>query len=168
MRSWGSLPYLLLYLAAIVTANLVVARFGRIASVPSAAVLIGCDMAARDHLHEAWVGPRLWLRMSLLIAAGGLLSWLLYGQAGQIAVASTLAFVSAASVDALVYGWARCRGASWALRVNGSNALSSVVDSLVFASLAFGGLQVTLALLQLAAKFAGGLLWSLALRREDR
>lgn len=156
-----------LYLAAIVAANLLTARFGPAASIGAAAVLIGFDMTARDRLHEAWSGRRLVWRMGVLIAAGGFLSWLLCGSAGRVALASVTAFVLAGVVDAAFYHRARRCGWAWLPRVNGSNLASAAVDSLVFASLAFGGLQWGIAALQLGAKAAGGLVWSLLLRRDD-
>lgn len=160
--------YVVLYLLAIVAANLLTARFGAAVSVVNAAVLIGFDMVARDRLHELWAGRRLALRMGALIAVGGCLSWLLVRSAGRVAVASVLAFVCAGVVDAVVYGWARGRGWSWLPRVNGSNLAAAAVDSFVFVLVAFGVSQVGVAFLQLGAKVAGGLFWSLILYRGSR
>ena len=151
-----------LYLAAIVAANLSVAAFGPSVVVVNAFLLIGLDLSARDRLHDAWSGRGLGPKMALLVAAGGFLSWLLNRDAAQIALASTVAFTAAATVDTLAYAamhrWPRLA------RVNGSNVLSAAVDSLVFPTLAFGALLWPIVLGQLAAKVAGGFLWSLVLR----
>ena len=69
--------YVILYLVAIVLANLSVAHFGPSAAVVNAFIFIGLDLTTRDELHERWHGRNLWLKMACLIAAGSLLSWFL-------------------------------------------------------------------------------------------
>lgn len=149
------------YLAAIVAANLSVAAFGPSVVIVNAFLLIGLDLTVRDRLHDRWTGSQLPLRMSALIATGGLLSWLLNRDAGQIALASTVAFVIAAGLDALTYHALGSRARL--LRINGSNVVGAVADSLIFPTLAFGGLLPAIVLGQFAAKVAGGFLWSLVL-----
>ena len=122
----------IVYLVAIVLANLSVVWFGKWASIVNALLFIGLDLVARDSLHEDWHGRGLVWKMGLLIAAGSLLSWLLNRNAGTIAVASFVAFSLAAMTDALVYAAARRRGWTWLRRSNGSNIASAAVDSLVF------------------------------------
>lgn len=151
----------LIYLAAIVAANLTVAAFGPSVTIVNAFLFIGLDLTCRDALHDRWRGDQLALRMVGLIAAGGAISYVLNAGAGQIALASTVAFVAAATADALVY---RALGdRAFLLRVNGSNVVSSAVDSLVFPTLAFGSLLPVIVLGQFAAKVAGGFAWSLVL-----
>ena len=89
------------YLGAIVAANLLVARFGPGVVLLNSFLFIGLDLTTRDSLHEAWAGRRLWLRMLALIGAGSVLSALLNWRAGQIALASFVAFDVASVVDAL-------------------------------------------------------------------
>ncbi len=158
--------YVLLYLAAIVLANLTVVAFGPAVTILNAFLFIGLDLTARDQLHEAWRGRQLFLKMAALIAAGSLLSWLLNRDAGPIARASFIAFAAAATVDAVVY---QGLGAfpRW-LRVNGSNVPSALVDSLIFPTLAFGSFLWPIVLGQFLAKTLGGFLWSLVFRWSDR
>jgi hypothetical protein len=151
----------LLYLAAVVAANLSVAAFGPGATILNAFLFIGLDLTARDRLHDAWSGRRLWFRMALLIAAGGAISYALNRDAAQIAVASTVAFVVAGALDAAVYALLGDR--SRLLRVNGSNVVGAAADSLIFPTLAFGGFLPLIVLGQFAAKCLGGLFWSLVL-----
>ena len=66
-----------LYLAAIVAANLLVAQFGPAVAVLNAFWLIGLDLSLRDILHERWADDQLVLRMGLLIATGGVVSYVL-------------------------------------------------------------------------------------------
>lgn len=158
--------YVVLYLGAIVLANLIVTAFGPASAIVVAFLFIGLDLTARDHLHDAWRGEGLLWKMGALIAAGSLLSWLLNRNAGPVAVASFVAFASAATVDAIVYHLLR-RYPRW-LRINGSNVPSAAVDSVVFPVLAFGGFPWAVILGQFLAKTLGGFLWSLVLRRLDR
>lgn len=155
---------IVLYLAAIVAANLTVAWFGPSVTIINAFLFIGLDLTARDRLHDAWRGSGLAWKMGLLIAAGGLLSYLLNRDAGPIAVASTVAFATAASVDAIVYHLLRAR--PFLIRANASNIPAAATDSLVFPTLAFGGFLPWITLGQFAAKVAGGFIWSLILGRK--
>ncbi|MCB8954648.1 MAG: VUT family protein [Ardenticatenales bacterium] len=158
--------YVLLYLSAIVLANLSVAAFGPGVTIVNAFLFIGLDLTARDRLHDAWRGNQLLPKMAGLIAAGSLLSWLLNRNAGPIALASFAAFAAAASVDALVYQWLD-RYPRW-LRVNGSNVPSAAVDSLVFPTLAFGSFLWPIVLGQFLAKTGGGFVWSLILHWAEQ
>jgi uncharacterized PurR-regulated membrane protein YhhQ (DUF165 family) len=159
----------LLYLGAIATANLLAAAYGRTypwVIVVNALVLIAFDLTARDTLHDRWHRRRLRLRMALLIAAGGLVSWLVNPSAGRVAVASTLAFTLASAADAAVYHWQRHR--PWVSRANRSNIVGAAVDSAVF-PLAAGFPAAWLPLGLFAAKVAGGAAWTwiLAHARAD-
>src|SRR5262245_13283787 len=119
-----------LYLAAIVAANLAVAAFGPAIAIVSAFLFIGLDITTRDSLHQAWHGRHLWSKMAALIAGGSLLSYLLNRNAGQIALASFIAFAASGVADTIVYHLLRRR--QWWVKVNGSNIVSAAIDSLVF------------------------------------
>ena len=151
-----------LYLAAIVAANLIIARYGPQATVVTAFLFIGLDITARDRLHESWRGRHLWIRMAALIAAGSALSWIVNRDAGQIALASFVAFAASGAADAIVYHSLRNR--AWMVKVNGSNVVSAAVDSLIFPTLAFGMLLPMVVLGQFVAKVAGGAVWAALLR----
>jgi hypothetical protein len=168
--------YVAIYLAAIVVANLSVAALGPQAVIVNAFLLIGLDLTLRDKLHDRWNNDQLALRMGALILAGGVISYVLNRDAGKIAVASTVAFAVAATLDALVY--ARMRAARsvrlpdypywrprWSRleRINGSNLVGAAADSLLFPTIAFGSLMPAIVIGQFLAKVAGGFLWSLVL-----
>lgn len=146
------------YCVAMTLANLSVATFGPAVTPINAFVLIGLDLALRDWLH---VRLKVW-QMGALIAFTGLLTYALNTAAGQIAVASAVAFTAAALVDWAAF--ARLRG-SWLFRANGSNVAGAAVDSLLFPTIAFGALMPHIVLAQFVTKVAGGAVWSLALRR---
>lgn len=159
----GNVAFICLYLTAIVLANLSVAHFGPASTPVNALLFIGLDLTTRDHLHEAWGGKWLWPKMLALIAVGSLLSWLLNRNAGQIAVASFVAFAAAGMVDAVVYQLLHKR--PWFVKINGSNVFSAATDSLLFPTIAFGAFMPWIVLGQFAAKVGGGFLWALVLRR---
>lgn len=151
------------YLTAIIIANLTVAHFGPSVTIAVAFALIGLDLTTRDHLHEAWQGRGLWLKMLTLIGAGSILSYALNVNAGPIALASFVAFAGAGLADTLMY-WALGDRAKL-VKVNGSNVVSAAVDSVLFPWIAFGAFLPWIVLGQFVAKVAGGFIWSLVLGR---
>lgn len=154
------------YLVAIILANLSVATFGPASTIINAFLFIGLDLTSRDKLHEAWHKKHLALKMFTLISAGAVLSWLLDRNAGQVAIASFIAFAAAASADALVYQMLYKR--SWRVKVNGSNLVSAAVDSILFPTIAFGGLLPLVTIGQFAAKVFGGFVWSIILGKREQ
>jgi uncharacterized PurR-regulated membrane protein YhhQ (DUF165 family) len=155
--------YVIMYLAAIVAANLSATTFGPNATIINAFLFIGLDLTARDKLHTAWRRKNLVLKMTTLIAAGSLLSYALNAGASQVALASFVAFAAGGVVDAVTFHALRDRHPL--LRMNGSNVPAALVDSIVFPWLVFGGFLPLITLGQLAAKVAGGFVWSLLLRK---
>ena len=147
------------YALAMTAANLSVAAFGPAISPLNAFLFIGLDLVLRDWLH---VRLKLW-QMGTLIASTGLLTYLLNPASGKIAIASAVAFTTAAIVDWAVF--ARLKG-SWVKRANGSNVVGAAVDSIIFPTLAFGVLMPQIVSLQFAAKVFGGFLWSLILKNN--
>lgn len=148
-----------LYAAAMTLANLSVAAFGPAVTPINAFVLIGLDLALRDWLH---VRLKVW-QMGALIAATGLLAFLLNPAAERIALASSISFLFAALADWAVFS--RMTG-SWLRRATGSNVAGAAVDSLVFPTLAFASLMPGIVLLQFVAKVAGGSIWAWLLNRR--
>lgn len=52
------------------------------------------------------------------------------------------------------------------LKINGSNVVTSLVDSVCFPTLAFGAVMPLVILLEFTAKASGGFVWSLVLRKR--
>ena len=152
------------YLAAIVAANLIVNEVGPKATIYVAFALIGIDLTVRDFLHREWEDRNLWPRMAALVLAGGVISFVLGAEA--VAVASCVAFVAAGLADTLVFQLMRRVADSY--RVNASNVVAAAVDSLLFPTLAFGGVMWGVTFGQFVAKVAGGALWLLLLRAALR
>lgn len=158
---------ILIYLAAIVAANLLVAAFGPTVVIVNALLFIGLDLTTRDALHEAWRGRWLVLKMAALIGAGSVLSYALNASAGRVALASFAAFALSATADGLTYAALGRRAPL--VRINGSNMIGAAVDSIVFPALAFGWpLLWAIMLGQFAAKVVGGAAWSIVLTQLAR
>jgi uncharacterized PurR-regulated membrane protein YhhQ (DUF165 family) len=76
----------------------------------------------------------------------------------MIAFASLAAFSLSMVADSLAYQY--LKGKDWMVRVNGSNTAGALVDSIVFPTIAFGGLMLEIVALQFIAKVGGGYIWS--------
>jgi hypothetical protein len=150
------------YLAAIITANVITAKYGLTASVYNAFALIGLDLITRDRLADFW-GTARWRRMALLIAAGSGLSFLIAQNVQAIAEASAISFACAESGEGILYHALRRR--EWVQRANAAAWLGAAIDSFVFPTLAFGGVQWSINVGQFTAKTAGALLWSALIAR---
>ena len=156
--------YPAIYIAALVTANLLVAWLGPWFSPINAFVLIGLDLSLRDKLHEEWKNDKLVLKMGGLIAVASGISYLLNPAAGSIALASFVAFALAMSADTIAYHFLRDK--PWMIRSNGSNVAGAAVDSITFPTIAFGGLMPEIVALQFMSKICGGAIWSYWLKNK--
>jgi len=152
-----------IYIAALVAANLLVAWLGVWFSLVNAFVLIGLDLSLRDKLHDLWEGDNLPIKMGGLIATASIVSYAINPATGMIAFASLAAFSLSMVADSLVYRYLKDK--EWMIRVNGSNVAGSAVDSVVFPTIAFGGLMPEIVALQFVAKVGGGYIWSLIFKR---
>lgn len=155
--------YVGIYIAALVAANLLVAWLGVWFSLVNAFVLIGLDLSLRDKMHDLWEGDKLPIKMGGLIATASIVSYAINPATGMIAFASLAAFCLSMVADSLAYQY--LKGKDWMVRVNGSNVAGSAVDSVVFPTIAFGGLMLEIVALQLIAKVGGGYIWSRIFKR---
>lgn len=154
-----------IYIAALVAANLLVAWLGVWFSLVNAFVLIGLDLSLRDKLHDLWEGDKLPIKMGGLIATASIVSYAINPATGMIAFASLAAFSLSMVADAFAYQY--LKGKNWLLRANGSNIAGSAVDSVVFPTIAFGGLMLEIVALQFIAKVGGGFIWSKVLEKKN-
>ena len=156
--------YAIIYILALVTANLLVAFIGPWFSVINSFVLIGLDLTLRDKLHDEWNGNP--IKIGSLIAVAGVVSYLLNPASGQIAIASVIAFTLSMMADSFVYQ--KLKNKSWVKRTTGSNLAGAAVDSLVFPTIAFGVLMPEIVAMQFASKVAGGFIWSKIIRARGQ
>lgn len=157
--------YVVIYLAAIVSANLIIGWLGPKASPFIAFFLIGLDLSLRDRLHETWHGDKLWLKMFAVIITGGALTYMVNRDLMNIALGSSLAFAGAMMADAMVYEslFKKKR----IMKMNASNVVSAGVDTVLFIWIAFGTFMWKIMLLQYLAKVGGGLMWSFILTYNE-
>jgi queuosine precursor transporter len=154
-----------IYIVALVAANLLVAWLGVWFSLVNAFVLIGLDLSLRDKLHDLWEGDKLPIKMGGLIATASIVSYAINPATGMIAFASLAAFSLSMVADAFAYQY--LKGKNWLIRANGSNVAGSAVDSVVFPTIAFGGLMLEIVALQFVAKVGGGYVWSKVLEKKN-
>ncbi len=156
--------YSLLFIGALIAANLSVAMFGPWVSPINAFLLIGLDLSIRDKLHDKWNGNP--YRIGLLIIIAGIVSYLLNPSSGIIAIASVSAFCFSMAIDSFVYQSLKNR--KWVVRSNLSNIAGAATDSLIFPTIAFGGLIWEIVLLQFLSKVAGGFIWCHLINRSQK
>jgi hypothetical protein len=154
--------YPIIYIVALVVANLLVATIGPWFSIVNSFVLIGLDLTLRDKLHDKWNGNP--LKIGGLIAVAGLVSYLLNPASGQIAIASVIAFTLSMLADSFVYQ--KLKDKTWEKRTTGSNLAGATVDSLTFPTIAFGGLMPEIVAMQFVSKVVGGIIWSFILKAK--
>jgi hypothetical protein len=147
-----------IYVAAMVTANLLVWWLGPWFSPVNAFLLIGLDLTLRDVMQERF---NRW-QLAGVILLGGAITWGVNPAASFIAIASVMAFVVSAAADWAAYSLLRDR--QWLIRSNGSNVVGAAVDSVLFPTLAFGAFMPAIIALQFVAKVCGGAVWSLAMK----
>jgi len=104
--------------------------------------------------------------MGGLIASASIISYAINPATGMIAFASLAAFCLSMVADAVAYQYLKSK--DWMVRVNGSNIAGAAVDSIVFPTIAFGGLMPEIVALQFFAKLMGGGIWSYLLKKGDR
>ena len=156
--------YSIIFITALVIANLLVALISPWFSLVNSFFLIGLDLSIRDKLHDSWKN-QLPLKMGVLILASSGISYFLNPATGMIAIASFVAFALAMSIDTLAYHFLKNK--IWFIRSNGSNLAGSAVDSVVFPTIAFGGLMPEIVVLQFICKVMGGFLWSIVFNKKE-
>lgn len=144
------------YVVAVVLANLVTEHLGLVTVgfgllVTAGTYAAGFALLARDFVHR--YGGRLWALGA--VAIGGLISW--FTASPALALASTVAFVSAELIDLFVYVPIR-RDRGFIQGALASNVVSAPIDTVVFLSLA--GFPLTAE--TVGGQFVGKVLWATA------
>lgn len=148
---------MLLFLAALVAANLIVNHFGSYGLLFSSALLIPFDFVCRCIIHERYKGTRLLAVLSALTIAASILTYIVNTQAKSVAIASVCGFIAAQLAAGIFY---QCfKSKSYFVKVNGSDLVAIVFDSLLFQFIAFGTIIPTITAGQVCIKLAGGLVW---------
>lgn len=138
-----------LYLAIIVVANLLVYFFGQPVLVVTAVALVPVDFAIRTRLQERWKDDRMWIRLLLLLMAGGVLTVLTTPNAHRVAIASVSAFSVSSLCGTIIYASLSC-AKPW--RRAWSLTGMALADSVVFPWIAFDVVSSSLIMIQAACK----------------
>lgn len=145
------------YLAALVFANFIVVWFGKTGLIFTALFLIPFDFVIRCIFHETWKGMELILKLGTLTLAASIITYLINGNTLNIAAGSSFGFMAAQVVAGLFYQWA-INKPYW-MKVNGSDFVGILTDSIVFQIVAFSAIDSTITLSQTVLKLIGGVFW---------
>jgi hypothetical protein len=146
-----------IYLLAFVLANFIVLWFGATGLIFTALFLIPFDFVMRCMFHEQWKGMELFLKLGAVVIAASVATYLLNRGTENIAYGSAFGFI-AAQIAAGIFYQAFIHK-KFFLKVNGSDAIAILVDSIVFQLVAFGTIDVFVSTTQFALKIIGGLFW---------
>jgi len=142
-----------IYILTMVLANYSASYFGPSVTPINSLIFVGINLTVRDILA---------VRLSkylvlLLMTLSGIASYALNPATGQIAIASIVAYSLATLVDWYVFY--KVKG-DFVARSTKSNVVSSLTDSLVFPTVAFGSIMPEIMALQFAAKIVGGFIFA--------
>jgi len=146
-----------IYLTAFVLSNLIVLYFGAVGLIFTALFLIPFDFVMRCLFHETWKGFELIVKMMLLVIAAGVITYLINYQSKEIAIASIIGFTGAQITAGMFYQLALNK--NFFVKVNGSDAVGIMFDSIAFQLFAFGVIDWKVFVSQFALKIVGGLFW---------
>jgi uncharacterized PurR-regulated membrane protein YhhQ (DUF165 family) len=146
-----------IYLLAFVFSNFIVLWFGSTGLIFTALFLIPFDFVMRCIFHETWKGIELILKMSLLVLVAGFLSYLINIETQKIAIASIVGF-SVAQIFAGIFYQLTIKK-SYFIKVNGSDAIGILIDSILFQMVAFSFIDFNITTSQFVLKLTGGLFW---------
>ena len=149
--------FIILYLVALVAANLIVKHFGPYGLWFSSAFLIPFDFICRCIFHETWKGYKLVLNLTLLTIVSGIITFVFNHDALNIAVASFAGIVSVQIFAGIFYQIFKKK--SFLVKVNLSDLVAIVVDSIVFQMVAFQTINFQVTGGQILIKMLGGLFW---------
>lgn len=145
------------YLIALVAANLIVKHFGPFGLWFSSAFLIPFDFICRCIFHETWKGGKLVLNLILLTIFSGVITFVMNENAWNIALASFSGIVSVQIFAGIFYQLFKKK--SFLVKVNLSDLVAIVVDSIVFQLVAFQAINMEVTGGQILIKMVGGLFW---------
>lgn len=146
-----------LYLTAFTISNLLVHHFGETGLIITALFFIPFDFVMRCDFQEQYDGRSFIFLMTILVVMASTITIAINHDAQDIAMASVGGFVTAQITAAIFYRRFITRPL-W-FKVNGSDLVGIVFDSIIFQLIAFHGLNGTITISQVAMKFVGGLFW---------
>jgi queuosine precursor transporter len=148
---------IILYLFAFILSNLVVYWLGPTGLIITSLFLIPFDFVIRCLFHEQWKGKELILKLGCLVSIASLITYVINYKTKNIAIASMAGFIIAQIVAGIFYQYNIKK--SYFIKVNGSDAVAIIFDSIVFQFIAFSIINPIITTTQVALKITGGLLW---------
>ena len=145
------------YLIAFILANFIVLYFGANGLIFTALFLIPFDFVMRCLFHETWKGKELVFKLGGLVIAASVLTFIINQNSLHIALGSSGGFIAAQVVAGLFYQLVIKK--SYFIKVNGSDAIGILIDSIVFQFIAFGNIDIFIMISQFVLKITGGLFW---------
>lgn len=146
-----------IYLLAFVLSNFIVLHFGSTGLIFTALLLIPFDFVMRCLFHETWRGKELIIKLGALVLIASIVTFLINRNTLNIAIASSCGFVCAQIISGVFYQFFINK--SYFIKVNGSDAVGILVDSLIFQFIAFSVILPEITISQFLLKILGGLFW---------
>jgi len=146
-----------LYLLAFVLANFIVLWFGPKGLIFTSLFLIPFDFVIRCMFHEQWKGKELILKLGSLVIFASLITYLINKNSLNIALGSSFGFIFAQIFAGIFYQSFIKK--SYFIKVNGSDFIGIIVDSIVFQLIAFNFVDIKISGGQILLKVLGGLFW---------
>lgn len=146
-----------LYLLAFIFANFIVLWFGANGLIFTALFLIPFDFVMRCMFHEQWKGKELIIKLGALVIISSSLTYIINSDSKNIAMGSALGFI-AAQIFAGIFYQLTIKKRTF-IKVNGSDAVGILIDSIVFQLVAFSSINSYITISQLTLKLIGGLFW---------
>ena len=146
-----------LYLLAFVFANFIVLWFGSKGLIFTALFLVPFDFVIRCLFHETWKGMELFLKLGALVLIASALTYVINRDSLNIALGSACGFIAAQIAAGIFYQLTIKR--NFFIKVNGSDAVGILIDSIIFQIVAFEIIIPSITLSQFLLKIVGGFFW---------
>ncbi len=146
-----------IYLLVFTLSNFIVLWFGAPGLIITALLLIPFDFVMRSYFHESWSGVELILKLGGLVLLASLITYLINQDSIKIATASVCAFLSAQITAGVFYQVFINK--PYFYKVNGSDVLAIITDSIVFQIVAFEAINYSVTTWQIILKIIGGFFW---------
>lgn len=151
----------LLYIIMFLIANFLVLKFGKIGIFIASSIFIPFDFVIRCYFQEKWKGKELLFKMGGLILIASFLSYLINYDVKNIAIASFFSFLISQTIAIFIYQILKRK--SYLVKVNGSDLIAIITDSIVFQWIAFNVILFEITSTQILIKTIGGIFWYLIL-----
>lgn len=145
------------YLLAFILANYIVIWYGEKGLIFTALFLVPFDFVMRCIFHETMKGFKLFMFMAFLVSSASLVTYYINQDTYKIAIGSAVGFACAQLFAGIFYQIFIQK--SYFVKVNGSDFVGIVADSIVFQLVAFSSINTSITIGQIAMKILGGLFW---------